>query len=115
MKDKYLAYNCEVGETETFETFEDAEKWLRDDYSEYAGTEGYSPDVCNGGDYIAKIVARSEYVVTDKIENYCKYEECPSENCCENPDNCKIEPWPYSSSFDSIGVIEFKREKNDTK
>jgi hypothetical protein len=115
MNDKYIAFNYEANEYETFETFEEAEKWLRDDYSEYVSTEGYSPEVCNGGDYIAEIIAKSEYVITDKKENYCKHDECPNNNCTKNNDTCKLELWPYNSSFDSVGQIEFKREKIYTK
>ena len=94
MENKFIAYSFEDCELEYFKTFEDAEKWLKDIYSEYCDTDGFSMSTCNGGDFIAEIKAVSKYIETDKKENYKKGE------------------WPHGSQFDTIGKIEFKNIKD---
>lgn len=100
--DEYLAYYGASGEYEMFQTFEAAEKWLKEQWDEDA-CEGYSEESCNGGDYIAKITHRSLFV---EIENrdkdgYKWNEEASGYFIDGNPDKTQ---WPYA--YESIGKIE---------
>jgi len=91
--DKYVAFYAANCENETFETFEEAEKWLMDGY-DIDIDEGYSEETMKGYDYIAKITHRSKFIETDNAKNYWKYEEEEGK-----------EEWPYDNVFDIIGNI----------
>jgi viroplasmin and RNaseH domain-containing protein len=94
MSDKYIAfYACEC-EFETFETFEEAKKWLREnDY------EGISEEAMEGGDFIAKITHRSKYTETDRKEDYHEHTDACPEDCTE-------EEWPFDDAWDVVGKVE---------
>jgi hypothetical protein len=99
MKDKYVAFFAANCESETFETFEAAEKWLTDGYD---SDEGYSEETMNGFDYIAEITHRSKFTETDKKENYHEH----NDDCAED---CDEEEWPYNNLFDVIGGISMEK------
>src|SRR3990167_4206523 len=67
MGDKYIAHYEADNESETFQTFEEAEKWLKDQWDEDA-SEGYSEESCEGKDYIAKITHISKFFETQNKE-----------------------------------------------
>ena len=107
-KDKFVAYEPDYGETECFDTYEEAEAWLLDqDFSEEI-SEAY---ILNEA-YIAKIVARSAYKETDKKENYSclrhpeKPAYCPT---CDEKDCDGTEVWGYSQC-DAIGEVVMVKE-----
>jgi len=100
-KDKYVAFYAANCESETFETFEEAEKWLTDGY-ENDIDEGYPEETLNGFDYIAKITHRSKFTETDNSDDYWKYEEEEGKD-----------EWPHDNAFDLIGNITLKETKND--
>ena len=94
----YIAFFSENYEFETFETYEQAEKWLRDWY-----VEGFPQESMDGKDYIAKITHRSKFTETDNKKNY-KYvyeDDIPIDD--ENS-----EAWPHSSEFDVVGNLTFE-------
>ena len=97
MRDKYVAFYSEDYEYETFKTFEEAEKWLK----EYDNEDGIAEESIEGRNFIAKITHRSVYRVTDKREDYHLH----TEDC---PDDCGEEEWPYDYDYDTVGVIEYK-------
>ncbi|MFZ3046614.1 MAG: hypothetical protein WA151_11935 [Desulfatirhabdiaceae bacterium] len=88
--EKFVAYDSENSEWETFETQKDAEAWLLD-CSE--GSIGLS--AMTGGSFIAKITHRTEFRVTDKKENYQGDES-----------------WPYNPDYDEVGEIVFVETEN---
>jgi len=91
--DKYVAFYAANCETQTFETFEEAEKWLKDGYGNDID-DGYSEETMNGFDYIAKLTHRSKFIETDNSKNYWKYEDEEGK-----------EEWPYDNDFDFVGYI----------
>jgi len=98
----FFAANCE---SETFETYEEAEKWLTDGYVNDID-DGYSEETINGFDYIAKITHRSKFTESDKKENYHEHtDECP--------EDCDKEEWPYDNLFDSIGNLTMEEVTNE--
>ncbi len=103
-RDKYVAHYSANNESQTFNTFEKAEKWLKDQWDEDAG-DGYSEESCSGGDYIAKITHRSEFVETQNKEKdgYKWNEEAHGYFIDGNPDE---EEW--TSEFDALGEIRLK-------
>ena len=103
----YFAYNSDCGEQEAFETFEEAEAWLREFWKESA-SDGYDESTMDGGDFIAKITHRSEFVETDNKTNYCQI-DC---SVCEK-DECEGEEWPYSNEFERVGRIELKEIESE--
>lgn len=108
MQKKYIAYSSEFCEYEEFDTFEDAEAWLKETWDEIRSNgEGYAPSI-NGGDYIAKITHRSAFVETDDKEDYCP-DDC---NDCNKP-GCDSEQWPYGEEFDRVGNIELKEIESE--
>lgn len=96
-QDKYIAFYAANCESETFETFEEAEKWLTDGY-ETDIDEGFSEETINGFDYIAKITHRSEFIESANSKDYWKYEEEEGKD-----------EWPYDNDFDVIGNITLER------
>ena len=89
IQDKYVAYDADSGEYETFEAFESAKKWL---------TIGFGEETCAGNSYIAKITHTTSYEITDKKEDYHEHtDECP--------DDCNKEEWSYRAEFDTVGEI----------
>jgi len=87
--DKYIAFYAANCESETFETLEEAKKWLMDGYDI---EDGYSEETMWGFDYIAKITHRSKFIETDRRKNHWKPEEGKDE-------------WPYDNEFDIVGNI----------
>ena len=100
---KYIAYCAEYGELDEFDTLEKAKEWLNKAWEEMKG-DGYPDSTIDGGDYIAEITHRSEFVETDKKSNYCQIEcsECKKEEC-------DGEEWPYDSAFEKVGYIRLKK------
>ena len=100
MKNKnYLAFSSVNQEYDFFETFEQAEQYLKEGYE-----EGIPDEAVNGEDFIAKITHRSKFNETDRKENY-KYideDDIPE-------DDTESEAWPYSNEFDVIGDISFEK------
>ena len=96
-QDKYVAFFAANCETETFETFEQAKKWLTDGYEDCID-EGFSEETMNGDDYIAEITHRSKFTETDNSKDYWKYEEEEGKD-----------EWPYDNDFDSVGKISLER------
>lgn len=96
--DKYVAYDAQNNETETFETIEAAQEWLKN-YNAYE--DGIDKEVEQGYSFIAKIIYRTGYLTIDRKENY----HIHTENC---PINCDQETWPYSVEYDEVGEIVFK-------
>ena len=94
--DKYVAYEADSGEFETFESFEAAQKWIT-----YYDSEGFGEETCNGHSYIAKITHRTNYEITDKVENY-------HEHTKECSDDCDEEEWPYGCEFETVGKLTLK-------
>jgi len=94
----YVAFFSESCEFETFETFEEAEKWLRDCYE-----DGFPQETMDGEDFIAKITHRSCFTETDNKDNYkYAYED-------DIPIDDEIsEAWPHSSEFDIVGKLTFE-------
>ena len=99
-KEKFVAYSAGDCEFESFETFEEAEKWLRDFYD-----DGISEEAMNGKDFIAKITHRSSFEITDSKENYHEH----TETC---PEDCDEEEWPYDNEWDNVGDINFVEVKS---
>ena len=87
MKYKYVAYYSEEGEYETFETFQEAEKWLQ----EWDQQEGISEETEQGLNYIAKITHVSKVNI---VETKKDFEE-------------KGEPWPYDPEWTWMGEVEY--------
>jgi hypothetical protein len=96
MKDKFVAHYAANNETESFLTFEDAEKWLQNQYDEDS-SEGFSQESCGGDDYIAKISHRSCFIETDKKSDY------PWDESAQANINSDGEEW--CSEHDFIGKI----------
>ena len=99
-QDKYIAHSAIDCETETFKTWEEANKWLMDGYED--ADEGFSEETMGGFDYIAEITHRSNFTETDKRENYHKH----TDDC---PEDCDKEEWPHNSDFDYVGKITLER------
>ena len=101
MKDKYVAFFAANCESETFETFDEAEKWLLRGYQD---DELFSEETMEGFDYIAKITHRSKFTESDNKENYHEHtEDCPKD--------CDIEEWPYDNDCDKVGKITMEEVK----
>ena len=88
MKYKWAAYDSVNGDTDTFETLNEAKEWLEDlqDFD-----EGIPEEVINGQSWIAKITHVTDYKITDKKSDY------------DDP-----EDWPYSNVFDHVGEVVLK-------
>lgn len=93
----YIAYYAANNEFEYFDTEIDAKKWLDDYYDDDAQNDGFSQDTLYGDDFIAKIIARSKFVETDRKENYHEH----TDNC---PEGCDKEEWPYYD-YENVGNI----------
>jgi len=101
MKDKYVAYYGANNESETFQTFEQAEKWLKDQWAEDSDG-GFSEESCEGGDYIAEITHRSGFRETEnRDKDGYKWDEEAHGYFKDG------EEWPYE--FDHIGNIFLNR------
>ena len=106
MSDKYVAFYSDNHEHETFETFNQAKKWLEEGYAEGLPEEA-------SRDFIAKITHRAKFVETDNKKNYpCLRRPLELAECsgCEKLDEyCDgTEEWPYDSDWDYVGKIEFE-------
>ena len=102
IKDNFVAHYAANNESETFKTFEEAEKWLKDQWADDA-SEGYSEETCNGYDYIAEITHCSNFKITQDREKdgYRWNEEAGGYFIDGNPDE---EEW--CSESDQLGEIE---------
>ena len=104
---KWIAHYGANNETEEFETFKEAKKWLEEAWQEDGSDEGYAEESVNGQDYIAQITHVSKYVEkgNKEKEGYVwNEEECVS----INPDG---DMWPVSESFDNYGEIILEKIK----
>ncbi len=108
-EEQWFAYSPVNNETETFKTEQEAKDWLlkeiedaRDDNDGF-----YLEDTLYGQAFVGKITHRSFYNVTDKKDNYdCVEADC--EDCAQDPDTCRREPWPYSNEVTEVGSVELK-------
>ena len=94
-KGRYVAFDAGNCESEMFETFEQAEKWLQE-----CDEEGVSIEAMEGYSYIAKITHRSHFEVTDRKADYHQH----TDTC---PKYCDKEEWPYDSEYDEVGQISY--------
>lgn len=95
-KNRFVAYDSDNGEYELFETREKAIDWLNE-----CQDDGLGQDACDGLNFIAEIKWRSVYHETDNKNNYHKH----TDDC---PEDCDEEEYPFDSSFDSVGDIEYE-------
>lgn len=93
-KERWIAYDAASGETEAFETYDEAASWLVDECND----EGIAEETERGLSYIAKVTHRTAMEVTDRKEDYHEH----NESC---PNDCIEEEWPYDSEFDHVGRI----------
>ena len=104
---KFIAYYSAGNETELFETFEEAKKWLENLWDEDLGDEGYAEETINGEDYIARITHISNFTVTGdkKKQNYLWNDEAAASfiDGDENKDQ-----WPVAESLDFYGELKLK-------
>jgi len=91
---KYIAYYAADYGFQIFETFKEAEEWLK----EYDSQDGIAEESVDGKNYIAEVTHFSSYKVTDQKSNYTDPEE----------------EWPYDDEFDTIGIIEYKPINKET-
>ena len=103
---KYIAYYAADNETEEFETFDQAKKWLESFHDDARCDEGYSEESCGGEDYIAKITHRSKFTETDNIKNYPIWDEENQEYVNDDGD-C----WNHSSNIDIEGDLTIEEIK----
>lgn len=99
MKDKYLAIDACNGEYETFDSLEDARKWLEECFYDEAD-QAYDLDADQCKIYI--LHERVELIETDRKSNY-KYEY--EEDVPEGGDSDDV--WPYDAMFDVVCKHEF--------
>ena len=103
--DEYVAYDAASGEYETFDTFEEAQKWLAEgDYADGA----ISSEAMDGNNFIAVITHRSKYIITDEKKNYHVH----TDTC---PENCDEETWPYDSDYENVGKIVYEPVEESEK
>lgn len=93
-KEKWIAYDAANGETEGFETYDEAASWLVNECND----EGIAEETERGLSYIAKVTHRTAMDVIDRKEDYHEHNESCPEDCIE-------EEWPYDSEFDHVGRI----------
>ena len=93
--DKYIAHDEDNGESQIFETFEAAEKWLITDND---FSDGIPEEFEDGNCFIAKITHRTTMIITDEKKNYHEH----TDSC---PENCNEEEWPYQDDFDEVGKV----------
>lgn len=86
-KDRFVAYDADAQEYETFGDFESARKWLMESCDVIGEV---SDEMARGYSFIAKITHQTEYKITDMKENYAD------------------EDWPYSREYDYVGEIILK-------
>ncbi len=99
MKCKYIAFDADSGESDTFESHKKALEWVIDGNMQ----GGIGPEFCSGNTYIAKITHVSKYTATQFKADYCE-KECA--DCNDDEFKCGKEEWPYDSDFDSVGTPE---------
>lgn len=83
----FVAYCTDSGEYEEFDTFEEAEAWLKEQDQE----DGISKDIEQGGSYIAKITHRSKYVIDHFKTDYIS----------------RGEEWPWNEESEDAGHVEY--------
>ena len=94
---KYIAYDYDNSDYESFETIEEAQDWIKE-----GNSEEISSDINEW--FIAEIIQRPVFKETDRKENY-KYldeDDIPE-------DDTESEAWPFSNEFDFVGKIEFEK------
>jgi hypothetical protein len=97
---KWIAHSAVYCETEEFDDFESAKRWLEKCWSD--DNDGYvSDESVDGRDWIAKITHCSTYIIDGKKEDYTENEEG------ELFDSYG-EPYPVSDEFDCYGHLELK-------
>ena len=84
-KDKFVAYDADSG-YETFETFDEAQAWLRE-----MNDDGLSDEAIEGYSYIAAITHRTAVEIVDRRSEY-------EEEALE---------WPYSDEWEWVGKLIF--------
>ena len=95
---RFLAYDSPNHEFESFDTIDEARKWLEEAF--FDRDEGYHPDAESCEIFELKETVKCHIV--DSKSNY-KYEN--EEDVPE--DDTESEVWPYSNQFDEIWKHEF--------
>lgn len=108
MSDKtHVAFYEPNWEYRQCDSFEAAEKWIKDQIEEYNDSdEGYDESLINGRCFISEITHRSHFEVKEEKSDYC---ECECYACHLDQDDCDEEPWPYNSDWDHAGDIVMKK------
>ena len=108
---KYLAHYSANNDYEEFDTFEKAEDWLNEQWTEDGTDDGYAEESISGGDFIAKITHTSKYVEIGNKEKdgYVWDEEA------QISINSDGEEWAVSEEFDSYGKIVLEELKSEMK
>ena len=111
--EEYIAHDPCNHEFEFFDTYEDAEKWLLQETTDWS--EGIPEEAIHGQYLIAKVSHRSAFRETDNIANYpcVKDENVPAHcNDCQEPEQCEgAEEWPYDKDFDYVGEVFMKKDE----
>lgn len=95
---RYVAYYHEESEYEQFDTTDEAVEWLKEQDCE----DGISEGTADGRNYIAEIKLVSQFVVTDRKEDY----------------DARGEEWPYGdcTEFGLLGYVEVaQRSQGDAE
>jgi viroplasmin and RNaseH domain-containing protein len=100
----YLAHYSANNEYETFDTFEEAKKFLEERWHDDGNDDGYSEETISGGDFIAKITHFSKYKeIGNKEKDGYKWNE--DEHGFYVDGDPQNDEWPVSNDFDSYGEI----------
>jgi hypothetical protein len=100
--DKFVAYDHDAYDYETFESLEKAINWI----VEYNSQDGISEGAILGRCYVAKITHRSKFIELDRKADYHEH----TDDC---PEDCDEEEWPYDNDADSVGRIEMVPVEDD--
>lgn len=104
---KFFVYDPVDNDHDTFDTFEEAEKHLKD-IIECDADDGLNDEYLQA--FIGKVSHVVEFSETDSTNNYpCGHgkEYCSGydEHC---PTNCDEEEWPHSNDFDYVSDVIVK-------
>ena len=92
MKNKYIAFNTFEGEFEFCKTEDEAKKVINDYIFDCDGE--FDEEIQNGGIGYAKIIAKTKFVISDKISNY------------KNKDD-----WPHDKDYNDVGKLKLRKVK----
>jgi len=95
---KYLAYDAPNNEYESFETIEEAQKWIEESILD--PNDGYASEVKD-----CKIYELRQIVEFDKIDSKENYEYEYEDDIPEGDETS--EAWPYDPDFDEVWQHRF--------